>query len=403
MLMKAVRNLSGRGPRSVALLLSLLVIAASARSQPPALTITLTGQSMIRSDLRSTAPAAVPTISALLRGADVVFTNFEGTIAEPGQPNESTPRQGPGFLAPPGALDALKAVGFNLIDTSNNHSADLKIPGFLNTLKEADRVGLAHAGTGTTLDAAAAPAILKTPHGTAALVAMASGSVAAGAAATATQPGVNELRVGPGNVPNADDSTRILQSIRDAAKRADLVIVYQHNHVFDKPFGVLFTEALPDRLRPPNWLKTWAHAEVDAGADVIVMHGAPLLHGIELYRGKPIFYDLGNFIFNAPLTMWTLQEPITWESIVATLAFQGKQVQSITLRPIVLNFLGEGQPEAQDRFANNAFLDTRGLPAPASAEQGAYILQRVAELSQPFGTRIDVSGDRATVRVTSGK
>src|SRR6185312_6400198 len=114
----------GRGPLSVALLLSLLVIAQPARSQPPALTITLTGQSMIRSDIRSTAPAAVPTISALLKGADVVFTNFEGTIAEPGQPNENTPHQGPGFLAPPGALDSLKAVGFNLIDTSNNHSAD---------------------------------------------------------------------------------------------------------------------------------------------------------------------------------------------------------------------------------------------------------------------------------------
>ena len=84
---------------------------------------------MIRSDLRSTAPASVPTIASLLAGTDVVFTNFEGTIAEPGQPNATTPRQGPGFLAPPGALDALKAVGFNLVDTSNNHAADLKIPG----------------------------------------------------------------------------------------------------------------------------------------------------------------------------------------------------------------------------------------------------------------------------------
>ncbi|HWF83500.1 MAG TPA: CapA family protein [Vicinamibacterales bacterium] len=388
---------------SAALILLLVVIGTPAWPQSTPLTIALTGQSMIRSDVRATAPAAVPAISALVQGADVVFTNFEGTIAEPGQPNESTPRQGPGFLAPPATLDALKALGFNLIDTSNNHSADLKVPGVLNTLKEADRVSLPHAGTGKTLQEATAPAILKTPHGTVALVAMASGAVAAGAAATATQPGVNELRVGPGNVPNVEDTTRILQSIRDAAKKADLVIVYQHNHVFDKPFGLMFTEGLPDRLRPPDWLEKWAHAEIDAGADLIVMHGAPLLHGIEIYHDKPIFYDLGNFIFNAPLTMWTLQEPMTWESVVARLEFDGKKVRSITLRPIVLNFMGEGQPEAHDPYANNTFIDTRGLPAPAKGDQAAYILQRVVELSQPFGTRVEVRGDKATVSVTGGK
>jgi len=388
---------------SSAAFFALCALATTTRSQTAPLTITLTGQSMIRSDLRTTAPAAVPTISALVKGADVVFTNFEGTVAEAGQPNETTPRQGPGFLAPPGALGALKEVGFNLIDTSNNHSADLKIPGILNTLTEADRIGLAHAGTGKTLADAAAPALLRTAHGTVALVAMASGALPAGAGATTTQPGVNELRVGPGTVPNAEDTRRILDSIKDAAGRADLVIVYQHNHVFDKPFGVIFTESLPDRLEPPGWLKTWAHAEVDAGADVIVMHGAPLLHGIEIYRGKLIFYDLGNFIFNAPLPMWTLQEPMTWESVVATLAFEKKRVQSVTLRPIVMNFLGQGQPEAQDRFANNTFLDTRGLPAPANGDQARYILERVAELSRPFGTKVDVHADRAEIALTRDK
>src|ERR1700679_2327333 len=128
--------------------------APSAWSQ---LTVTLTGQSMIRSDVRSTAPAAVPVMSALIAGTDVAFTTFEGTIAEPGQPNQSTPAQGPRFLAPPATLDALQALGFNLIDTSNNHAADLMVPGVLNTLKEADRVGLVHAGTGKTLADATAP------------------------------------------------------------------------------------------------------------------------------------------------------------------------------------------------------------------------------------------------------
>ena len=59
------------------------------------------------------------------------------------------------------------------------------------------------------------------------------------------------------------------------AERADLVVVYQHNHVFGITFGTIMAEELPERLVPPSWLKAWAKAEVDAGADIVVMHGAP--------------------------------------------------------------------------------------------------------------------------------
>lgn len=381
--------------RRIAFALTLITTPAFAQE----LTVTLTGQSMVRSDIRESAPAAVPVISSLIKGSDVVFTNFEGTIAYPGQPNAETPAQGPRFLDPPATLDGLKALGFNLIDTSNNHAADMFVPGFLNTLKEADRVGLTHAGTGKTLAEATAPAYLKTPHGTVALVAMASGSIAKGGMATDTQPGVNELRLNPGNIPNPDDARRILAGITEASHHSDLVIVYQHNHAFDKPFGEMYTEALPDRQQPPPWLIKWVHQEIEAGADVIVMHGAPNLHGIEIYKGKAIFYDLGNFFFNAPLTMWTLQEPITWESVVADLTFKGRDVQSITLKPIVMNFIGEGQPEAHDPYVNNQFMQTRGLPAPAKAQQAKDILTRVADLSKPFGTTIEINADTATVKL----
>ena len=381
--------------RRIAITLTLFAAPAFAQE----LTVTLTGQSMVRSDVRETAPAAVPVISSLIKGSDVVFTNFEGTIAYPGQPNAETPAQGPRYLDPPATLDGLKALGFNLIDTSNNHAADMFVPGFLNTLKEADRVGLTHAGTGKTLAEATAPAYLKTQHGTVALVAMASGSIAKDGMATDTRPGVNELRLNPGNIPNPDDAKRILASITEASKHSDLVIVYQHNHAFDKPFGEMYTEALPDRQQPPPWLIKWVHQEIEAGADVIVMHGAPNLHGIELYKGKAIFYDLGNFFFNAPLTMWTLQEPITWESVVADLTFKGRNVQSIKLKPIVMNFLGEGQPEAHDPYVNNQFMQTRGLPAPAKAQQAKDILTRVADLSKPFGTTLEITGETATVKL----
>ena len=404
-----------RVPLIAVLLVIGFALCVRAWPQSPALTVIVTGQSMIRSDLRASAPSAVPAIASLLGGGDVVFTNFEGAIIEAGQPNENAPRQGPGYLAPPGALDALKALGFNLVSLSNNHSWDLKVPGVQNTLREVGRLDLAHAGIGNTLQEAAAPGYLRTPKGTVALVAMASGLIADGAAATATRPGVDELRIEaggmpnesttvlpakPGNEPNPEDRQRILQSIRDARQRADLVIVYEHNHVFlNRPFNALFYEQLPERLGPADWLKKWTHEEIDAGADIIVMHGAPLLHGVEIYRDRPIFYDLGNFIFNVPPTAYGIQEPTTWESVVASVEFQGKRLQSVRLRPIALNFIGQGQPELHDPYANNLYLDTRGLPAPAKGDQARYILERLAEASRPFGTTVEIDGDTAEIKV----
>src|SRR5580698_6128301 len=100
-------------PRRVAVVICVaagfLAITTPARSQSP-VTITLTGQSMLRSDLRATAPLAMPRIQALLKG-DVIFTNLECTVAEPGQ----SVQEGRGFLTPPQALDALRALGFNLL------------------------------------------------------------------------------------------------------------------------------------------------------------------------------------------------------------------------------------------------------------------------------------------------
>jgi poly-gamma-glutamate capsule biosynthesis protein CapA/YwtB (metallophosphatase superfamily) len=383
-----------RLPLAVACLVIAFTIQGTAHAQSRAFSITLTGQSMIRSDIRVHAPSAVTTITSLLKG-DVIFTNFETTIVDERKGQSHLDGR---FLSPPEALDALKSFGFNLVSLSNNHAFDLKVPGIQNTLQEASRLNLAHAGTGNTLKEAAAPGYLHTAKGTVALVAMASGLIEPGGSATASRPGVNELRVEAGK-PNQDDSERILQSIRDAKKQADLVVVYEHNHVFDKPFQTIMLEELPERLGPPDWLKKWTHAEVDAGADIIVMHGAPLLHGVEIYRDRPIFYDLGNFIFQAPPADILLDEPINWESVVAYVDFQGKSLRSIVFRPIAQNKIGQGQADTQDEHTNNLFLQTRGLPKPVTGEQARYILARLAGLSRPFGTIIEVKGDSAEIKL----
>jgi poly-gamma-glutamate capsule biosynthesis protein CapA/YwtB (metallophosphatase superfamily) len=396
--------------------LCLVVVAAvvtAARPQAPAMLITLAGQSMIRSDIRATAPTAVPAIQSLLKG-DVIFTNVEGAVAEKGE----SVHEGRGFLTPPEALDALKTFGFNLLSLSGNHAFDLKAAGIRNTIRETSSRNMVHAGTGNTVGEAAAPGYLHTPKGTVALVASASGLISPGGNATADRPGVNELRIeagdqqneatddlpgAPENTPNREDSQRILQSIRDGRKNADLVIVYQHNHVFgNKAFSTIFTEGMPERLAPNDWLKKWTHAEVDAGADIVVMHGAPLLHGVEIYHGRPIFYDLGNFIYNVPPTLTYIDEPMNWESAVAYVEFQGKSLRSITFRPIALNNVGEGQPDIHNEYTNNQFLDTRGLPAPATGAKATYILRRLADASKRFGTIVEVKGDAAQVKLEGG-
>lgn len=391
---------------ATALLVSSLLTGVSAQSNT--LTLVLTGQSMLRSDLRSTSPSSVSAIKGMLTG-DVVFTNLEAAVAMPGE----TIREGRGFLTPPEAVDALTAMGFNLLALSGNHAYDLKDTGIRNTLREIDRRGIVHAGTGNTLGEAAAPGYLKTAKGTVALVASASGLIAAGGRALADHPGVNELRIragdkdneasedlpgAPANTPYPEDAQRILQSIRDARQRADVVVVYQHNHVFaNRSFSTIFTEGMSERLAPNPWLVKWTHDEIDAGADVIVMHGAPLLHGIEIYKGKPIFYDLGNFIYNVPPWLTYIHEPMAWESAVASLQMEGHTLKSVSLRPVALNVIGQGQPDVHDEYVNNQFIQTRGLPALATGARAGYILQRIADASKPFGTDVIVRDGTATI------
>lgn len=390
-----------------------LAFGVAAAPQSSVFDITLAGQSMIRSDFRAHAPNELATIKPLLTG-DVVFTNLEGTIAEKGE----TVKEGRGFLAPPEALDALQALGFNLLALSDNHSFDLKVTGIQNTLREVKSRNIAHAGIGSTIEEAAAPGYLHTPKGTIGLVSIASGLIAEGGSATANRPGVNELRIEaggvpndatkllpsePGNEPNAEDKQRILGSIRDARQHADLVVVYEHNHVFlNRPFSALFAEELPERLAPADWMKKWTHDEVDAGADIIVMHGSPVIHGVEVYRGRLILYDLGNFIFNLPPTITSLEEPIIWESVVAHVKFEGKNMKSVSFQPVVMNKIGQGQSDTQDPYDNNLFLQTRGLPKPATGENARYILGRLLDMSRPFGTAIAIKGDSAEIQLKSG-
>jgi poly-gamma-glutamate capsule biosynthesis protein CapA/YwtB (metallophosphatase superfamily) len=207
-----------------------------------------------------------------------------------------------------------------------------------------------------------------------ALVATASGAIRDGAAATATRAGVNELRCNAEGMLDAADVARNLAAIDEAAGRADVVLAYHHNHFLEE-----------GGRRTSQWQCEFARRCIDAGASLYVSHGAPRLHGIEIYRGRPIFYGLGNLIFQTATAEGHYDDAV-WQSVVAECRFDGGSFRAMSLTPVRLDERGGGD------------LAARGRPSIARAAEAAAILDRLAELSRPFGTVIDRAGETAIVR-----
>jgi len=280
-------------------------------------------------------------------------------------------------------LECLRGWGFNLLALGNNHSWDLGAPGILATIAAARAGGFTVAGTGETLAGAAAPAVLTTTRGRVALVSFASGKIAEGGAATEARPGVNEVRLDEaiGEI-RREDAARVVAAIGVAARNADVVIAYQHDHYWEK-----------DNRVTPEWKKRFARVCIDAGAALFVSHGAPLLHGIELYRGRAIFYDLGGLVFHT-ITAPGYYPPEVWESLVADLEFSGGRLTTLRLRPVVLNERGEGEAPSK------RFYETRGVPSLATGAAASAILDRIARLSRDGGVTLARDGDAGVVKIS---
>ncbi len=359
-----------------------LVLTSLGAAPTEPLLIRLAGQALIQHDLRQVAPAKMAALRAELNGADVVFTDLETVIdAGKGRPT----RESRFFhAAKPVVLDCLKEAGFNLLALGNNHAWDLGADGVLATIREVAARDFVHAGTGADLAAASAPAVIITPRGRVALVAFATGKIAAGGAAAVDRAGVNEVRRGADGEVDPIDAARVFAGIQEAGRSADLVIAYQHDHEWE-----------PDNRVTPAWKQRFARACIDAGASLFVSHGAPLLHGIEIYRGRPIFYDLGGLIFHT-VTAPGYYDPAVWESVLADAEYIGGKLSALRLRPMVLNEMGEGAPP-QPRF-----YATRGVPARATGAPARAILDRLADLSAGYGTKFIITEDTAVLELPPG-
>ncbi|MEX2542246.1 MAG: CapA family protein [Trueperaceae bacterium] len=341
--------------------------------------VVIGGQSLIKRDIQGTSHPGFRRIIELVRQGDHAFTNLEVTIAgsRGGEPTKEK------FLttAAPEVLDSLKEVGFDTLSLSNNHMFDLGPDGVQSTLEEVAKRGFAFAGAGLDLSTAAAPGFHRSSASTLGVLAMDCGPQPADvyakneSATGSAQPGINGLRINEsehGLEPESEDVEAVVRSIRTAGQEADLVLVYVHNHHWEEV-----------KWKTPRWMVDFAHRCIDAGAHMFVGHGAPALHAIEIYKGQPIFYGLGNFLFQTSLAKhWKDEFGLRpWQSVVAEAEWTGGKLAGLKLTPICLGHEDEDSSEA--KTAN--FLDFPLIPLHG---YGRRILDSLDNLSQPFGTRL---------------
>ncbi len=178
------------------------------------------------------------------------------------------------FRCDPEALPAARRAGVDVASLANNHAFDQGPEGLLDAIRNVRRAGIVPVGAGRDERSADAPPSLRVGGRRVAVVGV--GEVIS-----------SDAQVAMGDRPGTavgHDFPRALRAIRRAEVRADLVVVVIH-------WGVeLDTEPRPSQV-------TEAHRMIRAGADVIFGHHAHRLQPLEVYRGRPIFYGLGNFVW----------------------------------------------------------------------------------------------------------
>lgn len=412
--------------------------------EPEVFTMALTGDSIITRRLSVYQEPAFLDMVDIVRGADVAFTNLEMLFHdyEPYPMNESG---GTYMRGDPALARELVWAGFDMVARANNHTGDYGVEGMRLTTAHVREAGLVQAGAGENLAEAREPKYLETAKARVALLAAAStypdhARASHGRGAVRGRPGLSPLRFtttygvtagslealqevareagraatvrngsltflntrfvasdtpGPRTEPRKEDLDEIAAAVRGASRLANYTIVSLHSHESDRV-----------RPNPAQFLITAARTLIDAGADVIVGHGAHHLRGIEIYKGKPIFYSLGDFIFQNETLLRLPNENFetyslgpeaqvsdfndrrydndrrgfptdreVWESVIAVPSWQNRRLVSLELHPVTLGF---GQPAAR-----------RGRPMLAEGEVAQKIIADLIDRSKRFGTTIE--------------
>jgi len=203
------------------------------------------------------------------------------------------------------------------------------------------------------------------------------------------------------NQRDLDDN---LRWIREARRQADWVVVSAHCHEFGGE-TLLTARTRGELEETADFFTDFARGAIDAGADVFVGHGSHFPMGIEIYQGKPIFYSVGNFVFqNETVGFFPADayerfdldlratpsdfldartsggkkghpsDPAYWENMFGVCRFDKKTLKEIKIFPIDQGF---GRPRPQ-----------RGRPLLAEGEIANRVIERVIRLSRRYGTKV---------------
>lgn len=365
-------------------------------------------------------PEAAFTGSAeLLQNLDLVFGNCEGAYTD--SPHFA-PSAGWRVVAPTACGRGLGEAGFHVMALANNHTLDAGHEGLADTRALLESQGVRTIGAGADLAQALEPAILNR-HGLRIGFLSFASVYQAGYEARKSTPGLAPLRihshyyipdwdaygkVEPGvppevrTIPFPEDLSRMKAAIADLQTKVDVVVVSYHWGRAGRP------AILTDYERQVG------REAIDSGADIVLGHHHHFLRGIEMYRGKPIYYGLGHFVFDLPglsdaLTSHEIQKlhemgeyaiyprdgyplspfhPDARMTMVATCDFEDKNLRSIGLVPCLLNGannaipLEQGSLQAQEvlhylrRITTQAGLSTQY--AETSARLGRFAQFEVA-------------------------
>lgn len=351
----------------------------STAAEPRPLRMALFGQSIIRYDLRRESPESARQMAEILADYDVVFTNFEAVMDRTDMVDGTAQPKRFGLVhrATSGAMESLSAINVNLLSLANNHSFDLGGDGVFQTITSARRGGFAYSGTGANIDQASAPGYLQTPAGLVALVSVTS-LIYEGGAATEETPGAFYLAFDERSQQvNEDDRQRLLASVHEAARHAQIVMVYHHSH-----------SNQPQRETVAAWRRELTHELIDAGADLYLSHGTPVNRGIEIYKGKPILYGLSNWIFQVRRPIYYAPDVDAWRTAMVSVEFTGDRLTALTIIPMV----------SYEATIDRVFFP-HGAPRLATGTDATELLEFLVELSKEFGSEFEIVGETAELKL----
>jgi len=214
----------------------------------------------------------------LLQQSDLAVGNLEGPISPSGVKADATWS----YNMPEAAAAALRRAGFRLITLGNNHVRDCGDVGVQETLAALGRAGLVSFGAGASQDAAGRPVVVVVQGVRIAFV----GYLAPSQLLDGKPFALTHLAAeGQWGVALAGPQ-RYHRDLSVARRQADLVIAVMH---------------LGDRYQsgPTDEEQELARQAIDAGADAVVGHGPHIVGPVEIHRGRPILYSIGNYAFGS--------------------------------------------------------------------------------------------------------